>query len=350
MKVRLTEWKGWSAISKLWLHFIFYWSIYLLLRPLSPRSESTNDCTAVYIPVPLAVLESQAIQASQVFLCKIDSPTEAKRGTPGSVIHVREYSKTFNTEVNWPPAALPAVSPNTRRQKRERSQVSPLLWYRIRVTAPPVKPCKHDYNAKEAAILHSSKHSGGTISHMILVGKNHKGTLKMFLPFPQHLTMSQLSRGVTPGLPGSPLSPLAPAMPGTPGNPWEQPSPQPPWRNTQQVSCPRNWHGKKKKKKKIGRKFTGLNVTPPPRIAFVTLNLHHLQQSLGVAAGVHWGSAGRGRGLHAIFYVPFLLAGTRCAFMQVNKRDVSPLYDIYDTETTSRPADRRRILRLYSRF
>lgn len=63
---------------------------------------------------------------------------------------------------------------------------------------------------------------------MILVGKNHKGMLKMFLPVPEGLTISQLSRGVTPGLPVSPLSPLAPAMPGTPGNPWEQPSPQPP--------------------------------------------------------------------------------------------------------------------------
>lgn len=52
------------------------------------------------------------------------------------------------------------------------------------------------------------------------------------LPVPQSLTLSQLSKGFTPGLPSSPFSPLAPAMPGTPGNPWEQPSPQSPWRHT----------------------------------------------------------------------------------------------------------------------
>lgn len=48
------------------------------------------------------------------------------------------------------------------------------------------------------------------------------------LPVPASLTLSQLSKGVTPGLPWSPFSPLAPVVPGTPGIPMEQfPSSQP---------------------------------------------------------------------------------------------------------------------------
>lgn len=49
--------------------------------------------------------------------------------------------RNVNADMNLPPVASLAVSPNTGRQKRERSQVSALLWYHVRLTAPPVKPC-----------------------------------------------------------------------------------------------------------------------------------------------------------------------------------------------------------------
>lgn len=82
----------------------------------------------------------------------------------------------------------------------------------------------------KAAILHSPEHSDaaiGEVSRDFGWEKSQRDAENVF-PVPPGLTMSQLSRGVTPGLPGSPLSPLAAAMPGTPGNPWVQPSPQPP--------------------------------------------------------------------------------------------------------------------------
>ena len=77
------------------------------------------------------------------------------------------------------------------------------------------------------------------------------------------LTLSQLSKGVTPGLPSSPFSPLAPAMPGTPGDPWEQLSPQPSWRNMhKQFSCSfQIWHVKKK-----GKSLKPINAHSPKRI------------------------------------------------------------------------------------
>lgn len=151
--------------------------------------------------------------------------------------------RNANADMNWPPVASPVVSPNTGTQKRERIQASVLLWRHVRLTAPPVKPCNMKAMQNKAAILHSSEHSDIAISeasHDFGWEESWRDAENV----PRGLTMSQLSRGVTPGLPESPLSPLAPAIPGTPGNPWVQPSPQPPWRNTQQVSCPRSWHGK----------------------------------------------------------------------------------------------------------
>lgn len=140
---------------------------------------------------------------------------------------------------------------------------------------------------------------------MILVGKNHKGMLKKNVsPIP---STSHHVTAVQGGYPR--LARVSTLSLGT-SHAWHPRQPL----GTALTTAPLKKHAtgfmpeKLKWQKKKGKKVTGLNITPPPRIAFVTLNLHHLQQSLGVAAGVHWGSAGRGRGLHAIFYVSFLLS------------------------------------------
>lgn len=137
---------------------------------------------------------------------------------------------------------------------------------------------------------------------MILLGKNHKGVLKM----------SSQSVEVSPShsCPGG----LPQACPGLHSLPWQQPCLAPlatlgysPHHSPPEETRNR-FHAREVYMAKKRRKVTGLNVTSLPRSAFVVLNLHHypLQQSLGVAAGVHWGSAGRGRGLHVIFYVSSL--------------------------------------------
>lgn len=133
---------------------------------------------------------------------------------------------------------------------------------------------------------------------MILVGKNHEGMLKMSLEVsPCH------------SCPGG----LPQACPSLHFLPWHQPYLAPPAtlgyspHHSPPEETRNRFHAREVGMAKIGRKVTGLGVTLP-QSACVTLNLHHypLQQSLGVAAGVHWGSAGRGRGLHVIFYVSFL--------------------------------------------
>lgn len=189
----------------------------ILLRAFSPRGQSTNHCTAVpafrvHTGSPCCPWEpgDPGIPGVPV------QDWQSYRETPGSLIHVREYSKTFNTKVNWPSAALPAVSPNTGRQKRERSQVSPLLWYRIRVTAPPVKPCKHNYNAKEAAILHSQwRHHKSSVIWFWL-GRIIKGCWKCF----SHSFNISPCHSCPGGLPQ--------ACPGLHSLPWHQPCLAPP--------------------------------------------------------------------------------------------------------------------------
>lgn len=56
------------------------------------RRQSQQLCRwftrSMHIPVPLAVLEIQAIQALQEFLCRSDSPIEAKTERPGEGAHV----------------------------------------------------------------------------------------------------------------------------------------------------------------------------------------------------------------------------------------------------------------------